>query len=223
MMKWMTQWKKDKQTLSRLDRRQKAVFIWDYYKLPILGVILAVALAGIGIAMSARSAGVMFYAVMVNANNEAQGDPFSPLLEQAGLDMTGRRVDIEANYTLHYENSDLSDAQTLQVLAALFGIGDLDVFVADEAVFDSYADQDAFVDLSLFVEPEVLEACSDALYYTENADGEQILSGIRLREGSFLHRAGYYGQEVLMGVAANAQNLDNAVTMVQQVLKNNEM
>lgn len=109
------------------------------------------------------------------------------------------------------------------MLAALFGIGDLDVFVADEAVFDSYADQDAFVDLSLFVEPEVLEACSDALYYTENADGEQILSGIRLREGSFLHRAGYYGQEVLMGVAANAQNLDNAVTMVQQVLKNNEM
>lgn len=219
MMKWLTQLKKDKQTLARLDRKQKATFIWDYYKLPILSVVVVAALVTVSAVMAARSADVAFYAVLINANNSVETDSFAPLLEEAGVDMTGKRVDIEANYTLSYDDSDAGDAQTLQVLAALFGIGDLDVFVADEPVFESYAAQDAFVDLSLFVEEEVLQAWSGDLYYTENADGEQILSGIWLREDSFLHRDGYYGQDVLLGVAANAQNLDNAIAMVQQLLK----
>ena len=133
-MKWKEQLRKDKQTLAGMAPRQKMLFIWDYYKLPILSLLLVAVLAGAGAAAAARSAHTAFYAVMVNANNEVQADPFTPLLEQGGVDMTGKSVDIEANYTLHYDDAALSDAQTLQVLAALFGIGDLDVFVADEDV-----------------------------------------------------------------------------------------
>ena len=120
-MKWKEQLRKDKQTLAGMAPRQKMLFIWDYYKLPILSLLLVAVLAGAGAAAAARSAHTAFYAVMVNANNEVQADPFTPLLEQGGVDMTGKSVDIEANYTLHYDDAALSDAQTLQVLAALFG------------------------------------------------------------------------------------------------------
>ena len=96
-MKWKEQLRKDKQTLAGLAPRQKMLFIWDYYKLPILSLLLVAVLAGAGAAAAARSAHTAFYAVMVNANNEVQADPFTPLLEQGGVDMTGKSVDIEAN------------------------------------------------------------------------------------------------------------------------------
>ena len=105
-MKWKEQLRKDKQTLAGMAPRQKMLFIWDYYKLPILSLLLVAVLAGAGAAAAARSAHTAFYAVMVNANNEVQADPFTPLLEQGGVDMTGKSVDIEANYTLHYDDVD---------------------------------------------------------------------------------------------------------------------
>ena len=210
-MKWKEQLRKDKQTLAGLAPRQKMLFIWDYYKLPILSLLLVAVLAGAGAAAAARSAHTAFYAVMVNANNEVQADPFTPLLEQGGVDMTGKSVDIEANYTLHYDDAALSDAQTLQVLAALFGIGDLDVFA-------SYAKQGAFVDLGLFIPGDVLKRYKDHLYYSEDAEGNRVLSGIWLSGNSLLHEAGYYSGAVLLGVASNAQNLDNSVLMVTQLL-----
>ena len=148
------------------------LFIWDYYKLPILSLLLVAVLAGAGAAAATRSAHTAFYAVMVNANNEVQAAPFTPLLEQGGVDMTGKSVDIEANYTLHYDDAALSDAQTLQVLAALFGIGDLDLFAADEDVFASYAKQGAFVDPGL-LSGDVLKRYKDHLYYSEDAEGKQ--------------------------------------------------
>ena len=104
----------------------------------------------------------------------------------------------------------------MQVLAALFGIGDLDLFAADEAVFASYASQEAFVDLSLFLEKEDLARHERYTYPGEG--GREIVAGIRLKPGSPLHRAGYYTDEVILGVAANAQNLDPAVAFVKELV-----
>lgn len=216
-MKLKAQWNKDRQTLKRLDAKQKRQFIWDYYKIPIIAVVLVVMLAATGISLAVSGSKTAFYAVLVNANNEAAADPFTPLLEQGGMNMTGRKVDIEANYTLHFDNPGAADASTLQVLAALFGIGNLDLFAADEAVFEKYAEQYAFVDLRLFIPAKVLQAHEAELYYSKADDGSQIVSGLWLRSGSFLHQAGYYSGDVIIGVATNAQNFDAAVLAVQQI------
>ena len=78
--------------------------------------------------------------------------------------------------------------------------------------------QDAFVDLSLFLEPELYENTGSEPHWYENGEGRTILGGIVLKEGSALHQAGYYHANVVIGVAANAENLDAAVTFVRQVL-----
>ena len=53
-MKWKEQLRKDKQTLAGLAPRQKMLFIWDYYKLPILSLLLVAVLAGAGAQRAAR-------------------------------------------------------------------------------------------------------------------------------------------------------------------------
>jgi hypothetical protein len=130
-------------------------------------------------------------------------------------------VDLTADLTLTgAEDLSGNDGQTIQVLAALFGISGLDFFAADPATFDRYAVQDAFADLSKLIEPEVLDAlpASDRITY-ENSDGFTVTGGVILHPGSPLHAAGYFHGDVAIGAAANAENLDAAVALIRALLR----
>ena len=52
-------------------------------------------------------------------------------------------------------------------------------------------------------------------YTCTTEDGNEIVAGIWLHDGSPLHEAGYYTGDVVIGVAANAQNLDPAVEFMK--------
>ena len=74
------------------------------------------------------------------------------------------------------------------------------------------------MDLSLFLEPELYAKAGCEPYWYENADGQKILGGIILKPGSVLHEAGYFHADALIGVASNAQYLDEAVAFVEALL-----
>jgi len=207
----------DRQTFSRLDGKRKWLFIWDYYRVPIISFMLLLAVAVIVIIGVGRNKADL-YVVMVNANREAGGSEAAEALKNRGVGLDGRTIDIETSYTLKFEDVTETDIQTIEVLAVRFGIGDLDVFVADEPVFESYAEKDAFVNLKLFISSEELQAVEEDLYSYANEDGAEIIGGMWLRKGSPLHEAGLYQGDVLIGVASNAQNLDNALELVRQFI-----
>ena len=104
------------------------------------------------------------------------------------------------------------------VLAALFGISDLDLFASDEAIFQRYADQNAFADLSKLIEPELLSRHEADLYYYDTEDGQRVLGGIVLHPGSVLHQAGYFHADVILGAAINGENLDMAIRFIKALL-----
>jgi len=207
----------DRQTFQRLDKKNRWLFIWDYYKIPIITVILIVTVCAIILTGLGRQEADL-YVVMVNANTEIDSSVIPGLLEKNGIDFEDRKIDFETDYTLKYDDVTETDVQTVEVLAVRFGIGDLDVFAADEAVFKSYADKDAFIDLSLFISEDDLKPYEEDLYRYINTDGQEIIGGVWLREGSPLHEAGLYHDDVLIGVASLAQNLDNALHLVRQLI-----
>ncbi len=208
----------DAVTFQRLDSKDRWLFIWDYYRVPIITVLVVLAVISLVLIGLGRNDTVL-YVVMVNADDETEKTVVMDLLQDGGVDLDGRNVDVDTSYTLDYDDVTETDVQTVEVLAVRFGIGDLDVFAADEAVFESYAVKDAFIDLSLFIPAEVLEANEADLYRYKNSDGYEIVGGLWIREGSPLHEAGFYSEDALIGVAAMAQNLDNALLLVQQLLK----
>lgn len=206
----------DVQTVKTLEKGRKWQFIWDYYKVPIITVACGFILVALTLLTNLGRGDIVMYAVLINADPEGDSNSFVQTMENSGTDMNGKTVDVAANYSLRYNSTDLSDGDTIQVLAALFGIGDLDLFVADEPVFTSYVNQEAFVDLSLFIDREYLD--SHDLYTYEGEGGREIVAGIWLREGSPLHKAGYYYGDVVIGIAAGAQNLDPAVEYMKQLV-----
>ncbi len=147
---------RDRETLKRLEGKQKGRFLWDYYRIPIVVLAAVIVLGALVIATSVGHAKCALYAVFVNANRPDEGlDPaaLEALLSQGGVDMKGRRVDLTADLTLSREMDAGESGQTVQVLAALFGISGLDFFAADPDSFTRYAEQGAFADLSLLIEP----------------------------------------------------------------------
>lgn len=211
-------WKADREALKKLSGQEKWLFIWDYYRIPLIALGCVMILTAITLLTNAGREEVALYAVFVNSDRALE-EPDSTLLdalaERAGISMEGRTVDVTANLTLGQDLNEAYDAQTVQVLAALFGISDLDLFAADEAVFEGYAQQDAFADLSVLIDRELL---AGADLYTYTLEGKTVTGGIVLHSGSALHEAGYYHGDVIVGAAVNAEHLEEAVAVLRQLL-----
>lgn len=212
---------RDRKAYTALKGSDRLLFLWDYYKIPILAVICAAALILISVATGSGRKNVAMYAVMVNtaaSGDDADADMLNQLLADAGVDMDGKTIDITADLHLGRELDELGDAQTIQVLAALFGISGLDFFAADQTTFEKYAVQNAFADLSVLIGPEILAQHLDDLCYYESPDGHMVLSGILLHSGTALHDAGYYAGDVVVGIAANAENMEEALNLLIKLL-----
>lgn len=220
-MTYKERMQKDRTVFAALKGRDRLLFLWDYYKIPILAVVCAAALILISVVTGTGRRNVAMYAVMVNTTacgDDVDAEALNRLLADAGVDMNGKTVDITADLHLGRELDELGDAQTVQVLAALFGISGLDFFAADLPVFEKYAVQDAFADLSVLIDPEILARHSDDLCYYESQDGRMVLSGILLHSGTALHEAGYYAGDVVVGIAANAENMEEALQFLIRLL-----
>lgn len=209
--------RRDRETLRPLDRKARLQMIWDYYKIPIVGICCVLVLTVLTLTIRISAAGTVCYAVFINAEEGGEKDGLNALLSRGGVELNGRSMDVSANYALRYDDPSTGYADTVHVLAALFGIGDLDLFAADEPVFQAYADKDAFVDLSLFIEKEDLDRMQK--YTRAGEGGRERVEGLCLTAPSPLHEAGYYSGPVIMGVAANARNLDEALAFMKQLVK----
>ncbi len=216
-MRLMRTLRRDRETLKHLNRREQLQLIWDYYKIPIIGLVCVVFLTALTLAVRLSASGTAFYAVLINAEEGGETAGLDALLARRGIPLGGRTIDVSAGYALRYDDPANGYADTVQVLAALFGIGDLDVFAADEPVFKAYADKDAFVDLNLFIEKQDLDRME--LYTRTGENGREQAVGLRLSAPSPLHEAGYYTGPVILGVAANARNLDEALAFVKQLVR----
>lgn len=221
-MRFLERLKKDKETLNSLKtRKDKFIFLWDYYKIPIISIVLVLSICLVSIISSIGKKPVIMYTVLLNSDAqivEVNSDVFIDELTKAGIDTEGKAVDVNDYLTLGMDNKEEDDIQTLQVLNALFSITDLDIFVGYKEDFDQFIDKDAFCDLSLLIDKDLLAKHEADLYKYNDYSGKQIVGGIILHSDSLLHKAGYYHSDVIIGAASNGVYMDNAIAFIKQLL-----
>ena len=164
------------------------------------------------------------YAVLLNNDSkvvECDSQIFDRYLEKGGIDLKKKTTDINAELTLGQKNNEAEDPTTLAVLTALFTISDLDVYVSQQQYFDMFAKDGGFADLSVLIDKEILNRYQADLYHYKDESGRETVAGIILHEGSPLHKAGYYHDDVIIGVCARAANLDEAITFIREMLSDN--
>ena len=213
---------KDRQQLSRLpDNKSRVTFIWDYYKIPIIVFLSVLLLSVILLISNIGRKDASMYVVLLNNDSslrECDSTIFDETLKKTDLDLKGKSVDVNDKLSVGQEGNEAEDIETMQILTALFTISDLDLYVADKQYFDYFLEDGGYADLSLLIDQNLLERYKDDLYYWENQYGQKTLCGIILHNDSMLHKAGYYHNDVIMGVVANANNLQAAVEFIRQML-----
>ena len=221
-MRLLDQIRKDRKQLQELpDRQSRLQFIWDYYKIPILAVLFIVTVALIGMINAGRNADVVMRAVLLNSDaviSECDETLFSKTFEDAGVDMKGKKVEVNDKLSLERDYTSDEDGQTLQVIAAMLTMGDLDLFVADEKQFARFSEEGIFADLNKLIEKEILDRFADDVYRTIDSQGNEMIAGIVLHEDSPLHKAGYYHENVILGVVSSGNDMEEAIVFVKQFL-----
>ncbi len=203
------------------DRKSRIRFIYDYYRIPILVIIIFMILTVFSLSNSLRHNKSDMYVVALNSDyaiRQCDSGIFDEVLKCSEFPMKGH-VDVNERLSLGFENSESSDIETLQVLSALFMMGDLDLYIAPREHFDYFADQKAFCDLETLLDSNILKKNEADLYSCNGKDGNQTVAGIVLHDGSLIHQAGYYHDDVVIGIAVNAFNMDAAVSFLNELLK----
>lgn len=216
-----TQLKRDWQTIKALKGGERWEYIWDYYKIPIIVILFILFAVGYTVSTNLTRGKINMYAIFVNSYPAESSACMEEILSDAGFDMDTYDIAVECNYTVHLGEGADSDTTTLQVLAAQFLIGDLDLFVADQPVFDMYTQQGGFENVGILLSPELKEKYADDLYLVETENGDSYIGGVWLRKGSALHEAGYYSEDVIAGIASQAQNLEEAFAVLSGLLATN--
>lgn len=109
-------WKADREALKKLSGREKWLFVWDYYKIPLIALCCVIFLTAITLLTGAGREEVALYAVFVNSDRnleEPDSTQLDALAERAGIPMEGRTVDVTANLTLGQNLNEAYDAQTV--------------------------------------------------------------------------------------------------------------
>lgn len=209
--------KTEKEKMSKLNRKQKAEYIWDYYKIHIIATVFILTLTIYTIVSCAGRGQTSLYVVLINS---AEGDNtlFSQIMEENGY--TDGTVSVDTTMTYHSASEMAEgDIVTIQVLAALFGMGDMDLFAANPEVFDRYTGQNAFENLGLLLPQELQRQHEDQLVRYTTEGGQDVVGGILFREGSPLHQAGFYQGDVVIGIATQAEHLDEALAVIRALLE----
>ncbi|MGI6510090.1 MAG: hypothetical protein ACOX1L_05905 [Erysipelotrichaceae bacterium] len=221
------QFKSDIEKISLMNsNKEKIQFIWDYYKIPIIVVLVTVSISLISFVSNLGKENVAMYVVMVNSNDqffECDDTVFARKLIEAGIDMEGKVVDITADLILGQGNNQQAESETMQYLNALFTISDLDIFMAEEIYFELFVQQGAYADLNNYIEKDLLDKYCNDLYYYQNSSGQLIPVGIVLHADSIIHKAGYYHNDVVLGICSRAMNMDAAIKFVIQMLSDYKM
>lgn len=175
-----------KSNLKKMNTREKADYLWSYYKWYLIGAILAVVIVCTLIRdISYGSKPSYINAVIMNADPSFDpADRLVPdLMDFAGVDPKEYRINIDTSmYISKAPEAAQITMGSEQKLAALYAAGEIDVMIAPESVFEHYPEADLFKDPFTILEEDYIE---------------------RLRENGFLP---YYKKEKVPDTKENTGN-----------------
>ena len=217
--------KKDREKFKELDGKGKLQFFRDYYLLKVVIVVIAAVLLGsvIYTVVKPKPEAALNVAVVNDQWEEQALEDFKTSLQDyLGLDASNNTIEVMDALWL---NDDGSDMATRTKLMVNISAGMVDVMIADQEQFLSYAQQGLFVDLT--------EELPADLY--QKLNGQILTSGVIEEEGQeptgeysvgiSLENSQLYGsltnqtEPMYIGITTSTKNMEDAVKTLQYLFQ----
>jgi len=170
--------------------KEKASYIWEYYKVHLLIIGLSLSLiisVGVSLYTEYKAGKIVFGIGIVNDSlaGDAIAEPLATgFAEYLGLAKGKERVHVNHGYSV---NKGTSEEQAfLNILMFVdASTGDMDAAICQKDVLALYAsDPEAWLDIRTFLDETTLEALSGRFCYAKDAEGNEFPCGLYLPDQS---------------------------------------
>lgn len=196
--------------------KTKLSYIWDYYKLYIIGIPLALLLLLYVISAFSSSKDIPFSIYFINQEILIEeGDTLKEALRNtASISAASEDVYIDTSLTITPEQPDF-DSQ-MSFTASISG-HTIDIMIGDDVFFNYYASMKAFADLKEFLPEDLYEALSPYIVKAENEEG--LMTDFAIDLSSFSYFDGLSLHSPLLTIAKYTEHREACIAFLSMLLE----
>lgn len=213
----------EKNKLREMSFKMKLEYIWDYYKLWIIGIICGVAfLTSIITTVLNKPDEMILNAVFLNTGliDVDETSIISGYLEDSGIQAEEDQVFIDVSMHIDRSGNDYMNMNYDQKMMAYIASQSVDIIMGDEDNFLFYAGNGALLDLKEALPEELLLSLEENLYYASaEEDDSPHAYGIKIPDSTVLKEYETFGFTPVFSIPANSPNVGNAVKFLEYLLK----
>ena len=213
--------------LKEMSFKDKFWYIWEYYKFPIIGVIIAVFLVGsIGSAMYNNRFDTALSCAVLNSRYDSDALTVDQYFNEGfrafiGLD-ENTKIDVDYSMSPTFDESAMNEYSYAELakLTAMISSKGLDVMIGRPDVIDHYGEMVGFLNLEEALPPDLYEQVKDYLYPVTNAEtGQESFCGLRLEDTSFGEKTGLILDNPVLTVMSNSPHTDTAIQLIRYIFE----
>ena len=190
---------------------QKIGYLWEYYRIWLVVLVVVIMLISLFVTMYQNSQKVNLMTLGV-ANSSITSDSTEITDELIDMLGTGDKHETATVDTSYYFNDDveLTDPNIIMKFSTMVAAQSMDVLICSENVMKYYSEQEMYLKPSEYLSSDQIAAMGDRVSeYGVRIDGSKLLD----KWGLVLYEPVYFT------VIANSPNVDNAVTLLENLLE----
>ena len=209
--------KQETKKLKDMSFKKKIEYIWEYYKIPIIGGIAAAILLTVFIRdyIDGRRP-VYLDALMINSNFsfDRTNTVYDDFAKSAGIDLDEYQMFIDMSMRLNGGDFNEMELASQSKLMAMYAAHELDAMIGPVDIMEGPADADCYADLTTILSKEQMDELSERGYefytypgpkapefdYLDDEDSKAerenfvpYIAGVYLDNSSYLNNQGDYG------------------------------
>jgi hypothetical protein len=204
-----------KEILAPMSTKDKVLYIWTYYRIPIIGIIMTSVLLISIINSVLEKKEVVLNITMLGERVDSNGVILleKQLVNSVVKDKSKEKVTIQ---NLKYEKESLHEASRmgLQKVAADITAGFIDILIIDKEIFDELSKGQQLRPLSNITGINLLGIVNHTPYYSS----DEKIYGIGISKIDLLSSVDFDGEKVLC-IPANAKNVKSISEFFTVILK----
>lgn len=215
--------KSEREKLREMTFKKKLSYLWEYYKYHALVIIAAIAfLTYVIIDIVTPDIKTMLYAAVINCPIDAADmDEFKADLSEY-LQLDPKREEINLNTNFYFTGDDEYTMNSKQALVTYVAAREVDIIIAPESEFYTYAYNEFFAPLSDQLPSDLYSSLADYFYMSALADDpKKDVYGLYINDTALFKKSvvNISGDPYILGIVANSTHKENTIELIRYLFK----
>jgi len=212
--------------MSNMDYKKKLSYIWDYYKLWIIGGICILSFAfylGFKIRTTLSEHWCYIGFVGTNAEVGTKSDFWEGYVENAGFDLSEKLVEFNNQCYFDYSDNQARGNKYYEVFVAYLDSGIMDACTMEEDALVDFGACGRLLDLDREECRSIKEKYGDRFVYCEPYDqeysGDLVPVGINISDSTLMKDYHIYDNNCVLGISASTDHIEAVEKFLDYIYK----